>query len=374
MNANPTPLADRLARAERLVAAAAEADAQLVALPELFNVGYTYSDENFHRAELPDGPTATWMKETAARLGVHLAGTLMLLDQDDVYNALLLIAPDGRTWRYDKTYSWGWERAYFREGHRINVAADATDLGRIGMMICWDVAHPELWRRYAGRVDMMLVCSCPPNISEVTYHLPGDIDLTSDDLGPVMRLTKGSAHRVFGEVFRQQAAWLGVPAVGSGGSGRIRTTVPNGLGSMLSMVPMAPWLIQHLPQASHLALSCEMTPACQVVGAEGQTVSALDPEDGEAFTLAEVTLPSSDARPTPEGPQPAPGISRFVYFVSDVVLPTLTVPVYRRGLREARGATMAPVDVSTHRWRTISAASAAIGLLVGILIGRRRKS
>ena len=88
-----------------------------------------------------------------------------------------------------------------------------------------------------------------------------------------------------------------------------------------------------------------------------------------------MTLPSSDAPPVPKGPQPSPGVSRFVYFVSDILLPTLTVSVYRRGLRQARGRTaMAPVDASTRRWRAISAASAAIGLLIGILIGRRRKS
>jgi len=372
MNANPTPLTDRLARAERLVVAAAEAGAQLVALPELFNAGYAYRDENFHRAEPPDGPTATWMRATAARLDVHLAGTFLLLDHDDVYNALLLVAPDGRTWRYDKTYPWGWERAYFREGHRITVAE--TDLGRIGMMVCWDVAHPELWRRYAGRVDLMLVCSCPPDVSEATYHLPGDVDLTVDDLGPVMGLTKGSARQVFGEVFNRQAAWLGVPAVSAGGSGRIRTEIPNGLGSVLSIAPTAPCLIRHLPRARQLALSCEIAPACKVVDAGGQVLSALAPEDGETFTLAPVTLPSPDVRPTPEGPQPSPGISRLVYFVSDVLLPTLTVPVYRRGLRQARGADMAPVDVSTRRWRVLVAVSAAAGLLLGILIGKRRKS
>ena len=108
MDANPAPTGERLARAERLVGEAAAAGAQLVVLPELFNVGYGYSAANHRLAEPPAGPTIAWMKETAARLNVHLAGSLMLLDGDEAYNALLLLAPDGRTWRYDKNYPWGW--------------------------------------------------------------------------------------------------------------------------------------------------------------------------------------------------------------------------------------------------------------------------
>ena len=64
------------------------AGAQWVVLPELFNLGYGYADENFRRAEPSAGPTAAWMRATAACQNVHRAGSLLLLDQDEICNAL----------------------------------------------------------------------------------------------------------------------------------------------------------------------------------------------------------------------------------------------------------------------------------------------
>jgi predicted amidohydrolase len=136
MDVAPAPLKERLARAERLANEAAQAGAKLIAFPEVFNTGYVYSPENYALAEPLDGPTFTWMRQTAARLNVHLAGSILLRDQTDIYNALLLVSPDGRFWRYNKNYPWGWERAYFRDDHQTVVAH--TDLGDIGMLICWD--------------------------------------------------------------------------------------------------------------------------------------------------------------------------------------------------------------------------------------------
>jgi hypothetical protein len=368
MDANPSPTADRLARADRLVTEAAQAGTQLVVLPELFNTGYAYTDANHRLAESLKGPTTTWMKETAASLNVHLAGSLMLLDQDEVYNALLLFGPDGRMWRYDKHYPWGWERGYFRHGHRITVAD--TDLGHLGMMICWDTAHPDLWKRYAGRVDMMVIASCPPDISNPTYHFPNGDQITFDDMGPVVASLKGTGRLVFGDMINQQTAWLGVPTVNTAGSGRIKTDIPNGLSSFLPLLPLAPWLAKYLPQASQMQLSCDVIQGCKVVDASGQVLTELTQEQGETFTIAEVTL--ADEKPYPQGLQPASPLPFLIYFISDILWPWLSIPVYRRGLRRAWGKGMAPVEASTRNWMILLGLGVVASFLVGVVLGRRK--
>lgn len=368
MDANPAPTDERLARAGRLVDGAAAEGARLVVLPEIFNTGYGYSPQNHRRAEPLGGPTATWMKETAARQGVHLAGSLMLLDQDEVYNALLLFAPDGRMWRYDKNYPWGWERGYFRDSERITVAH--TDLGKIGFLICWDSGHTGLWRRYAGRVDLMVISSCPPDISNPTFHLPSGEQVTVDRLGPAFAMMRGAVSATFGEMLNQQAAWLGVPAVNTVGAGHIRTDIPQGTLSLLGLATTAPWLARYLPQADRLQMSCDMAPGCKIVDAAGRVVTELTVEQGESFAIGDVAL--ADETPVPRGPQPAAPLPKLTYLVSDTLLPQITIPVYRNGLRQAWGEEMAPVSSTTRRWTAVLGLGVAVGLLVGLLLGGKR--
>jgi predicted amidohydrolase len=336
MDANPAPATDRLARAERLVTAAVEAGAQLTVLPELFNTGYSYSYENHTRVESLDGPTATWMSHTATRLGIHLAGSLMLLEQGEVYNALLLFAPDGRVWRYDKNYPWGWERGSFRASRRDpKVTVADTALGNIGMLICWDAAHLNLWEQYADRVDLMVICSSPPNVGDATYHFPNGDQVTLDDMGPRVASTKGTVLQLFGDMINQQTAWLRVPAVNTVGCGHIRTDIPKGRLSLLGYASSAPWLLKYLPQANRMQMSCDMTHKCKVVDASGEVLAELAKEDGEAFALAEVSL--AESKPSPQEPQPASLVPKRVYFLSDVLLPTITKAVYREGQRQWKG-------------------------------------
>jgi predicted amidohydrolase len=329
MDANPAPIAQRLARAGRLVAKAAEAGARLIVLPELFNSGYAYDDANFGLAEPIDGLTAAWMKDTAARFDIHLAGSLLVLDKYEVYNALLLFAPDGHMWRYDKLHPWGWERGYFRAGGRIVVAK--TELGDLGMLICWDVAHADLWRQYAGNVDMMLIASCPPDLAAPVYHFPDGGRVTADDMGPFMVSMKGLGQRVFGDMINQQAAWLGVPAVNTVASGHIQTAIPNGRAALLAFLPAAPWLVKYLSQADKMRVSCNLVPGCKVVDNQGRVLAELTQDEGETSTMAEVVLAAE--KPSPRGPQPRSGLPWQAYLVSDILLPALAVPVYRNGLR-----------------------------------------
>ncbi len=266
MDAAPAPTSERLSRASTLVSQAAQAGAQLVVLPELFNIGYAYADDNFTRAEPLDGITATWMQRTAAEHAIHLAGTLLLLDDHDISNTMLLYAPDGRVWRYHKLFPWGWERGYFRAGHRIVVAH--TDLGAIGMLICWDIAHRPLWRRYAGQVEMMVLCSCPPDIPRATYHFAQAASIPSPAMGRLTASTQHDGAIIWGTMVHEQAAWLGVPAVNTVGSGQVCTPIPRPWPAfLLGMVPGAPWLLRYLP---HAALVCNGAGLqdCQRAGAD----------------------------------------------------------------------------------------------------------
>ena len=326
LDATPAPVTERLARAERLVTQAARAGAQLVVLPELFNTGYAYRNENFALAEPPDGRTVQWMKETSSRLGVHLAGSLLLREGRDIYNALLLYAPDGRVWRYDKNYPWGWERAYFRGGHGVCIAG--TDLGAIGMMLCWDMAHADLWRQYAGKVDLILACSCPPNVTDGSYHFPDGSQVTAARMGPMMRSMRQSAPRIFEDTPAQQTAWLGVPFVGSTACGVVRTPLPNPVGSLMGFLPTAPWLIRYLPQLKHVEVSARLVEAARIFAADGCPLAGLRGEQGEAFALAEVSLPAE--RPQPKGPQPRPPVSSLVYLASDIFLTAASRGTYSR--------------------------------------------
>ncbi len=337
LDVTPDPTSDRLARAERLITQAAQDGAQLVALPEVFNTGYRYSDENFQRAEPLDGLTVTWMKNLSVRLNIHLAGSILLRDGGEIYNALLLTAPDGQLWRYDKNYPWGWERAYFRAGHGAQVAH--TALGDIGLLICWDVAHPNLWQQYAGKVDLMLITSCTPDLGRPTYELGDGERWTMDRLGPLMQSMSYTAERVFGIGMNRFTAWLGVPLLNTVASGHFRSPVPNPRMTLLTMLPAVPQVASYLSQADQLQVSSEMTPACKIVNSAGTIVTRLDPAQGETYAVSEIEI--ADEKPQPIGPLPGPTASWFTYLTSDMI------PALRFALRLSTRRADPPRSAST---------------------------
>ena len=329
MDVRPAPTAERLARAHELVRNAARSSAQLVVLPELFNTGYAYTAANFQLAESLEEVSVSWMRQTAAELNIHLAGSILLRENGDIYNALLLFSPRGQMWRYDKRYPWAWERGYFRE-RKNSMTVAQTDVGDWGMLICWDIGHPALWRQYAGRVDGMLVVSCPPEGTNPTYHFPDGRQITFDDLGPMMAALKGSGNRVFGDMLNQQTAWLGVPCVNSGAAGYCHTPLPRGRASLLSLLPLAPANARYLWSADRVQMSCVMIAACKIVDAEGKVVAQRAPDTGEGFAIADVNL--APTRPVPLGAQPVTSLGWWAYFSADVLIPWLMRPVYAHGI------------------------------------------
>lgn len=337
MDCTPAPVSQRLERAAALIAQAAGEGAQLAVLPELFNTGYEFHERNYALAEPIDGETVTWMKTQAAQHNLHLAGTLPLRDKTDVYNAALLIAPDGRTWRYDKRYGAFWERAYFRNGDHITVAD--TDLGKLGMMICWDQYHPSLWAEYAGHVDTMVIMSCPGDIGSgdlvfldgfrAKFACIAPPDLSDNPAEVEDDSTTGDI-----DVIQQQVAWLGIPVVESSATGTIRTRLP----LIETIFPTTP-LADRTAQAPDAILECGFPPATRVMDSNGEIV-AQGTVTGDRFVLAEVELPNTT--PKPDAIQPKMNISEAMYRLTEEIVPAMMVPLYKAGLRNQWGSHMAP--------------------------------
>lgn len=283
MEATPAPTGQRLERAARIVAEAAAQGAQLVVLPELFNTGYQYHERNYALAEPLDGVTLSWMKQQAAQHNVHLAGSFLLLDNEDIYNSAFIIAPDGRAWRYDKIYPYNWERAYFREGNRTTIAD--TDLGKLGMLICWDSAHPDLWQRYAGKIDALVVTSCPPLLHRADLLFPD---------GARIPVTIGGALLADDVHFQDKdmddhAAWLGVPVIASQGAGTFCSTMPMPQLSVAAMLGPRADLWEHVKQAHEVILEAGYGHFAKVIDGEGEVRARVE-SDGDGFALAEVPL------------------------------------------------------------------------------------
>ena len=180
-------VAENLANAGRLIAEAAQAGARLVALPENFALLGRREQDKLAVAE-PDGvgPIQDFLAATAQRHGIHLVGGTIPqrgADPNRVRAACLLHGPDGRRLaRYDKIHLFdvnvgadGDER--YRESASIEpgeaVVTVATELGRIGLAVCYDLRFPELFRALLAQGAEILVL--PSAFTETTgaahWHL-----------------------------------------------------------------------------------------------------------------------------------------------------------------------------------------------------------
>jgi predicted amidohydrolase len=134
---------------ERLEEAAA-AGAQLLVLPECAIPGYMYDslEEALPYAEEIPGPTTEAFIRECARLGIHGITGLLERDGDTLYNSAILVGPDGLIGSYRKTHLpfLGVDR-FVTPGDSLKVYD--TAIGRIGLIICYDLRFPEVTRTLA---------------------------------------------------------------------------------------------------------------------------------------------------------------------------------------------------------------------------------
>jgi predicted amidohydrolase len=163
-------------RAEAAIAEAADHGADLVALPEIFNVGYFAFDTYQRAAEPVEGPTLTRIADAARQHDVGvLAGSIVedLAETESVEtpadeglaNTSVLFDRAGeRLAVYRKHHLFGYQSAEAQllvQGETLGIAefGGAT----VGMTTCYDLRFPELYREIAeAGANLVLVPSAWP--------------------------------------------------------------------------------------------------------------------------------------------------------------------------------------------------------------------
>lgn len=133
--------------------------ANLIVLPELASTGYSFEsrEEAFAHAEtVPDGHTVRGWAAYAREHQVYIVGCLVEVEGNRLFDTAVLVGPDGFVGKYRKTHLWNEEKLFFTPGD-LGFRVFDTRIGRIGLLICWDVWFPET-ARIVSQLGADIIC------------------------------------------------------------------------------------------------------------------------------------------------------------------------------------------------------------------------
>ncbi len=134
----------------------------LIVFPELMTTGYEATKDEFQALGevVPYGESQIFMGELAEKYNIHIIYGFVERDPlltDILYNAAILIDNRGvALGTYRKVHPFDGEKMWCRAGNNFPVFD--TEIGKLGIMICWDTAFPEVARTYALKgADLLIV-------------------------------------------------------------------------------------------------------------------------------------------------------------------------------------------------------------------------
>lgn len=115
----------------------------IIILPEMFNTGFTM---NISLAEDMSGETIAWMKNLCNKTKKAICGSIIIKENDKIYNRFLFVTPVGELFHYDKKH-------LFRIAEENNLFTPGEDKliinykgWKILPQICYDLRFPVFSR------------------------------------------------------------------------------------------------------------------------------------------------------------------------------------------------------------------------------------
>lgn len=166
---------------EKFISEAAGQGAQLVVFPELVLTGYNCGDQFFEVAERIPGAATQHFTKIAEKFGIYIIWGMPETSVDGIlYNAAALVGPEGFIGKWRKNTLPGHateatgpgafpDRRYFKPGEDLQVYE--TSIGKIGLLICYDIWFPELARLLTLKgADLIVGISGSPSFEREIFE------------------------------------------------------------------------------------------------------------------------------------------------------------------------------------------------------------
>lgn len=236
-------LAANRAMALGAIREAVDSGADVVVLPELATSGYMFEspEEAAALAICVDHEIlAEWAAEAAAADIVLVGGFCELGDDDRIYNSAAVFDAAGLRAVYRKLHLWDREKLVFTAGATAPPVLD-TRVGRLAVIICYDLEFPELTRSLAlAGTQLLVVPTNWPLVPRPDGERPPEA-LIAMATARVNRMAIACADRVGNE--RGQAWTGGTTIVGVDGWTAAESRVP---GLVLADLDLEPALDKRL--------------------------------------------------------------------------------------------------------------------------------
>jgi len=146
---------ENLKKAEQFIKEASSQHAQLIVFPEDFVTGPLSGNNAFADYERR---YVKHFQQLASQYALDIVpGSIIEGDSSGLYNTTYYIASTGEIrGRYQKVNLWLPERSYITPGHET--AVFNTNYGKIGLIICWDLIFPEVFRAMLRQDVDIVIC------------------------------------------------------------------------------------------------------------------------------------------------------------------------------------------------------------------------
>ena len=167
---------ENIKKMEEVTNKAKKQGADLIIFPELSLTGYVVRDQIYELAETIPGPSVKAIEGIARKVNAYIIFGMPELSEKTkatLYNAAVLVGPEGFIGKYRKmylpTHSVFEEKRYFRAGY--HATAFETKIGKIGLIVCYDIFFPEVSRLTRLKGAQLIVCiSASPAVRRAFFE------------------------------------------------------------------------------------------------------------------------------------------------------------------------------------------------------------